>query len=849
VYRDHSKRQGSSKTKQQIVPEMNVTYSLKCQSDFCNETFSNLSLFISHLKGHLTGCSRIACPFHGCSKTFSVKSSFSAHLTRKHKNWSIDKVSSAVHQVQDVTPDPSVSVEPMDLQVSEIIAASADEDLMGEDLVEQEIDEDSLLKSVALCYLKLQARYLLPATTIQHIIQEFQEINHLGQQHMLSTLKRKLSDLQISPSDIHGIISELSNGDMIASFNTGVLKSDKTRKSFYKSAFKYVPPVNCFLGVSENGSQHYYQYVPIIDSLKGLLSQRSVADDCQKIRQPRSMGCANEVFSDFMDGKVFRRNELFSSDPSALRLILYQDAFEVVNPLGSGKGKHKILAVYYSLGDILPYNRSNTDQMQLVLLCREHDFKQFGQENVFSKLIADLKILETDGFEGANGQNFKAALCAIAGDNLGSHCIGGFTENFSAAEYFCRYCTITKQSFKDSPHSVGAKRTETSYKAALSRRNGSGCVESVDGIKFDSVFNSLLYFHVCKPGLPPCIAHDLFEGVIAYDVMLFVNHWVNLKYFSVSYLNMCIDNFTYLGNDANNKPATLKVKGAKLSGHAVQNWCFLRLIPLLLDSKLELLKDDPVWQLLLLLRSIVESVCSPKLTADEIACLKSWVEEYLFLRHSLFPQVPLRPKHHYLAHYADLTEQFGPLIRFSTLRFEAKHSYFKDCARKLKNFVNLCKTLAVRHQLLQCYLSEGSVIPPVLNVEKGFEFHCSLHSSQIQKAVQPFHFSANNVTASYNVRFRGTVYKKNMYLSLYKSNDDVLFGKIELILCQDDCVYFLVERYHSLFQSESGTYCLLDKSGTCPEIACVEANELLDYYSLPAYRIDSLQRIALHHSF
>lgn len=40
---------------------------------------------------------------------------------------------------------------------------------------------------------------------------------------------------------------------------------------------------------------------------------------------------------------------------------------------------------------------------------------------------------------------------------------------------------------------------------------------NVKGLKFDSVFNSLEYFHVCQPGLPPCIGHDLFEGVVAYN--------------------------------------------------------------------------------------------------------------------------------------------------------------------------------------------------------------------------------------------------------------------------------------------------------------------------------------------
>lgn len=68
-----------------------------------------------------------------------------------------------------------------------------------------------------------------------------------------------------------------------------------------------------------------------------------------------------------------------------------------MNPLGSAKKKHKILAVYLTLGNIYPQNRSKIDQMQLVLMVKEVDFKYFGQEAVFHVLVEDLKKLEETG--------------------------------------------------------------------------------------------------------------------------------------------------------------------------------------------------------------------------------------------------------------------------------------------------------------------------------------------------------------------------------------------------------------------------------------------------------------------
>ena len=45
----------------------------------------------------------------------------------------------------------------------------------------------------------------------------------------------------------------------------------------------------------------------------------------------------------------------------------------------------------------------------------------------------------------------------------------------------------------------------------------------------------------------------------------------------------------------------------------------------------------------------------------------------------------------------------GPMTRYWCMRFEAKHNYFKDLAQKTKQFKNIAKSLAHRHQRLTCY--------------------------------------------------------------------------------------------------------------------------------------------------
>lgn len=184
---------------------------------------------------------------------------------------------------------------------------------------------------------------------------------------------------------------------------------------------------------------------------------------------------------------------------------------------------------------------------------------------------------------------YRGTLCAIAGDNLGSHSIGGFSENFSKSTHFCRLCTVDRAQFLSSPFTTGEKKTIASYKDSVqhSMQHNVSTSKLSLGIKLDSKFIKLTHFHVCQPGLPPCLGHDLFEGIVAYDLALYLSHFVtNQKFFTYRELNGRLNHFRYLGNDASNKPCEMNPGSEKLSGHAVQNWCFLRLLPLLIGDKI-----------------------------------------------------------------------------------------------------------------------------------------------------------------------------------------------------------------------------------------------------------------------
>ena len=250
--------------------------------------------------------------------------------------------------------------------------------------------------------------------------------------------------------------------------------------------------------------------------------------------------------------------------------------------------------------------------------------------------------------------------------------------------------------------------------------------------------------------------------------------------------------------------------------------------------------------LFLKLREIVELICAPKIHANQVAYLNILIREYLDSRVSLFPDKSAKPKHHYLLHYPDLILKFGPLIRLWTLRFESKHTYFKQCARKLRNFKSLGSTLAERHQLLQAYLHSGNIFAPVLQIDKANAFDSQIYNAAIQQAVTCRGLTKDTTMETASATYKGTTYKKGMTVVLNLNDSGYVLGKIALIIVKQEKVYFVSEKYQSVPVLDLGVHCLQHSCET--QYVCVGADSLADYYPVPVYRRFDLDLAVLHHS-
>lgn len=179
-----------------------------------------------------------------------------------------------------------------------------------------------------------------------------------------------------------------------------------------------------------------------------------------------------------------------------------------------------------SLGNLPDYVRTHVNSIKLVALCKK---EEFNHEKVYGKIVEDLKKLETEGIQ-IGGHILKGGLVFITGDNLGTHGLGGFTENFSTVNYLCRFCMMTRSEFECKGGAARSYRTRTVelHKEALEKLEDTLDLHC-EGIKFDSFFNKLDHYHVFNPGLPPCLGHDLFEGVVAYDLKIYIDYFIKKK--------------------------------------------------------------------------------------------------------------------------------------------------------------------------------------------------------------------------------------------------------------------------------------------------------------------------------
>ena len=105
---------------------------------------------------------------------------------------------------------------------------------------------------------------------------------------------------------------------------------------------------------------------------------------------PREQG----LMEDFTDATIVHTHPLFAIDDRSLKILLYYDDVNVVNPLTNKV--HKIGFFYYQLANICCKHRSKLKSIHLFATCKVDYIKKYGIDEILKPLLEELKILAGD---------------------------------------------------------------------------------------------------------------------------------------------------------------------------------------------------------------------------------------------------------------------------------------------------------------------------------------------------------------------------------------------------------------------------------------------------------------------
>ena len=322
---------------------------------------------IAHLVKRHKHCPQfiIHCSAIGCGASFKKHSSFRSHCHRKHFNYDTAACAADVDQHDD----------PINIDVV------------------QESDDD--LKDEAAFILKLTAQHKMSQHAISDVLQCTRELLDSKMLRAKDKLSKSL------PADQQHIF----NGDC---FNTKSLfdqiDTEYKQEKYFQAHFNYTAPQPVVIGqYGEKQTSHgagkvsnndvFGYIVPFLPTLTALLSMPEVQECLQSSRD-------TELMTDFYDGLYFSQHEYLKRHPKCLCFGLYTDDFEVVNPIGSHRKKHKITAFYWTLLNIPVEHRSKLSVIQLVALAKTSDLKAHGCDKLLKDLCDGLQVVYDYGIIG-----------------------------------------------------------------------------------------------------------------------------------------------------------------------------------------------------------------------------------------------------------------------------------------------------------------------------------------------------------------------------------------------------------------------------------------------------------------
>lgn len=341
----------------------------------------------------------------------------------------------------------------------------------------------------------------------------------------------------------------------------------------------------------------------------------------------------------------------------------------------------------------------------------------YGINRIFEPLVKELKSLGTERgypFLVFGGHvHLRGAVLAFLADTPASNVGAGFKESAGGARKKCRHCDATYETmqncFSEEEFTLRCKQDHKQQLQRLEKAPNKFLREyysKLFGINERSHLEEAPFFDVCEQ-FPQDIMHVFLEGVLAYEFKYLLRHYIEEEStLNLHDLNQEIQTFSYGYSHIKDKPCIIKAtdldrqSSSNLGQGAANMWLLAQVLPIILRKFVT--TDSQHWECFSSLLEIMGIAFSTHISLETIVYLKSAIKNHLLLFKNVFPEAPIIPKQHFLMHIPSQILKFGPLIRSWCMRFEGKHAYFKDLAKKIKNFKNIPYSLAQKNQKVVC---------------------------------------------------------------------------------------------------------------------------------------------------
>ncbi|CAH1110432.1 unnamed protein product [Psylliodes chrysocephalus] len=373
------------------------------QCSFCGDFFFKCNALITHLKilHRIEEKSVFACVEKGCKRHFPNLKSYRKHIQSKHAS---DVLPSEHLETPETLPESDSMSNIVNSDLCNFVIEQSNFQSQGEystthneDINKFLIFKQKLYENKISFICKLYSETMLPRKSVQQIIELINELLNEPLE-MFDNIFSTFTYNDQGKWQIRQFLAEFR--DLFSGFGSEYLRFKMLEESdllIMPITFKVGERIEINKNSNVVSKQNTAQFVPLSKVLKHFFSLPGVL--YETLKYVEDLKSKKDIFNIVQSNLWKNKISNFDESDIVFPIFLYYDDYETGNPLGSHSGIQKLGAIYCSVACLPPKYQSALENIFLVTLFHSSDFKEFGANAIFPRLIEELNSLRSDGIK------------------------------------------------------------------------------------------------------------------------------------------------------------------------------------------------------------------------------------------------------------------------------------------------------------------------------------------------------------------------------------------------------------------------------------------------------------------